>query len=133
VKLLLDTHVVVWSQDSPDRLGARTRKLLVSEANDNLVCAISALELGQLVHAGRLALRGPLLEWWDAAIAALCAEAIPMTAEVAAGAYALPGELHRDPADRILIACARDLELALLTADERILAYRQVKTVDARR
>ena len=50
-----------------------------------------------------------------------------------AEAYALPGAFHKDPADRILVATAREHLLTLVTADERILAYDGVETLDARK
>lgn len=48
-------------------------------------------------------------------------------------AYKLPGRFHKDPADRLLVATARINDLTLVSADERILAYRAVRTLDARR
>ena len=48
-------------------------------------------------------------------------------------AYALPGAFHRDPADRVLVAAARLQGWTLLTADDRILEYRDVRSLDARR
>jgi PIN domain nuclease of toxin-antitoxin system len=45
----------------------------------------------------------------------------------------LPGKFHRDPADRILVATARALGITLVTADQRILKYRGVRTQNARR
>lgn len=47
-------------------------------------------------------------------------------------AYRLPGKFHKDPADRLLVATARVHDLTFVTADERILAYRGVRTLDAR-
>jgi PIN domain nuclease of toxin-antitoxin system len=48
-------------------------------------------------------------------------------------AYALPKDFHRDPADRILAATAKHLNLTLITADERILSLSCVHTFDARK
>jgi PIN domain nuclease of toxin-antitoxin system len=48
-------------------------------------------------------------------------------------AYALPGPFHKDPADRLLVAAARCHELTVLTANERILRYRGVRSRDARK
>jgi PIN domain nuclease of toxin-antitoxin system len=47
-------------------------------------------------------------------------------------AYALPGRFHKDPADRLLVATARLHKLTLITADEQILAYKNVRKRDAR-
>jgi PIN domain nuclease of toxin-antitoxin system len=52
---------------------------------------------------------------------------------IAAEAYSLPGEFHKDPADRLLVATARVLGAALVTPDELILAYPYVRTLDARK
>jgi len=56
-----------------------------------------------------------------------------LTHEMAIEAYALPGAFHRDPADRVLVAAARLQGWTLLTADDRILEYRDVRSLDARR
>ena len=53
--------------------------------------------------------------------------------EIAFGAYSLPGDFHKDPADRILASTARSFDLTLLTADEKMLGYSDLKTQDARR
>ena len=56
-----------------------------------------------------------------------------LSSKIAAEAYRLPGEFHRDPADRILVATARLESWTLLTADRRILDYPHVRTKDARK
>ena len=75
----------------------------------------------------------PLSAWIERSLAALSAESIAVTHEVAAEAYALPGRFHKDPVDRILVAAARRNHMSLLTADERILRYAEVRSLDARR
>jgi hypothetical protein len=60
LNLLLDTHVWVWSQETPERLGRRTSGLLLSGDNINTVCAISTLEMARLVAAGDIELSMPL-------------------------------------------------------------------------
>lgn len=56
---------------------------------------------------------------------------VPLEPEVALSAATLPGNLHRDPADRLLIATARDLGVPLVTRDRRILDYAQQGHVEA--
>jgi PIN domain nuclease of toxin-antitoxin system len=133
VKLLLDTHVWIWSQESPEKLGKEARRLLVDGKSTNHVATVSVLELARLVAAGDIFLNRPLPAWVETAVEELHAEELAMSREIAAEAYALPGEFHRDPADRILVATARRESLTLLTADARILSYPHVKTLDARR
>jgi len=133
VKLLLDTHVWIWSQESPEKLGKEARRLLVDGKSTNHVATVSVLELARLVAAGDIFLNRPLPAWVETAVEELHGEELAMSREIAAEAYALPGEFHRDPADRILVATARRESLTLLTADARILSYPHVKALDARR
>lgn len=133
MKLLLDTHVWVWSQERPERLGRRTRNLLVSSDHANCVCPISTLEIARLLAVGEVALSMPLRDWVNQSLEALAAETVRITHEVAVEAYALPGEFHKDPADRLLVAAARCHGLTIVSADDRILAYPEVRSHDARR
>ena len=132
MKVLLDTHVWVWSQEQPERMGPRTKRLLLSPAHDTAVCAISTLEIARLVAAGEIALSIPLAVWVAESLADLAAETISVGHDVALEAYALPGEFHRHPADRVLVAAARRNGLTLITADDKILSYPHVRTQDAR-
>ena len=133
MNFLLDTHVWIWSQESPETLGPRTRTALAAEENSLLVSPVSSLELAQLAWAGRLTLAGRLQTWISESLGALLAETTPLSHEITVGAYDLPGEFHRDPADRILVATARVLDLTVVTADDRILAYPHVMAMDARK
>jgi len=133
VRALLDTHVWVWTQEQPERLGPRTKRLLVGGEHENWVCPISTLEISRLVAIGDIRLSIPLAEWIVQSMADLSAQTVSVSHEVAMEAYALPGTFHRDPADRLLVAATRRNGLTLVTADERILAYPHVRTQDARR
>lgn len=131
--LLLDTHVWIWSQEDPDRLGPQTRRLLTGAQHENHVCTISTLELARLVSLGAIEVSMASHEWVERALRAIQARTVPVSHEIAMDAYALPGRFHNDPADRILVAAARYHELTVLTADDRILAYRDVHSRDARK
>jgi len=104
----------------------------VSGDHTNTVCAISTLEIARLVAAGDIELSMPLRDWVSRSLAALEAETLPITHDVALEAYALPGRFHRDPADRLLVAAARCYDLTVVTADSRILRYPEVCSSDAR-
>jgi PIN domain nuclease of toxin-antitoxin system len=132
LSLLLDTHVWIWSQESPAELGPRASAALTDEAEQNGVSAISALEIARLVAGGVIGLSIPLSDWVRDSMAALAADSVPLTADIALEAYHLPEPFHKDPADRILVATARLRGLTLVTADERILRYESVQTFDAR-
>jgi PIN domain nuclease of toxin-antitoxin system len=133
VRVLLDTHVWVWTQEQPERLGPRTRRLLVGEAHENWISPISTLEIARLAAVGGIRLSMPLADWIAQSMAELAAQTVSISHEVAMDAYALPGAFHRDPADRLLVAAARRAGLTLVTADDRILAYPHVRIHDARR
>ncbi len=132
MKLLLDTHVWVWAAEDPRQLGRRTRRSLEDIKNDRAVCAVSALEIARLVWSGEMILQIPLDEWVEKSLADLRAESLPVTHAMAIEAYRLPEPFHRDPADRQIVACARLHELTVVTADQRILAWRHVATLNAR-
>jgi len=133
VKLLLDTHVWIWSQEDPDRLGPQTKRLLLGAEHENHVCTISTLELARLVATGAVSVSIALREWVERALRAIQARTVQISHEIAMEAYALPGPFHKDPADRLLIAASRCHELTVLTAEERILDYRGTRSRDARR
>jgi PIN domain nuclease of toxin-antitoxin system len=133
LKLLLDTHVWVWAVEDAQRLGRKARNLLQDPNRERSVCAVSALEIARLVWSGDMVLQIPLHEWVERSLADLRADSIPVTDEIAVEAYRLPEPFHRDPADRQIVACARLHELTVLTADERILNWKHVKTLDARK
>jgi PIN domain nuclease of toxin-antitoxin system len=133
VSLLLDTHVWIWTQEQPDAIGTKARSLLETTTDELCVSAVSSLEIARLVAAGMLELKGSLDRWVRTAIDSLEARSIDVDHRIAIEAYKLPGRFHKDPADRMLVATARVNELTLVTADERILAYKPVRTLDARR
>lgn len=97
------------------------------------MCAVSTLELARLVVIGAIVPSMVLREWVDRALRALEARTVQISHEIALEAYALPEPFHKDPADRLLVAASRCHELIMLTADERILSYRGLRSRDARR
>lgn len=132
MSFLLDTHVWIWTQEKPDAIGSSARALLETTADDLCVSAVSSLEIARLVSGGLLTLQGTVDRWVRAALNSIEARSIDVDHRVAIEAYKLPGRFHKDPADRLLVATARLHDLTLVTADERILDYRQVRTLDAR-
>ena len=86
----------------------------------------------RLLALDRLRLKMDLRAWVDQALRLLAATTLLISHEVAIEAYRLPEPFHRDPADRLLVATARIHALHLVTADELILEYPGVPTIDAR-
>lgn len=133
MRLLLDTHVWFWALQSPDKLGPVCRAAMEDPQTALTIATISTLELGQLVMVGKIEIKGTLDAWVHRGIQSLGAQTAEMTHSIALLAYGLPGNFHKDPADRILVATAIDQGLTLATADERILQYPHVMALDARK
>ena len=129
---LLDTHVWIWSQECPDKLGVRTRKILENSQNKLLISTVSTLEMAQLVSVGRLELKGSLKHWVNKSLEFLLAETVEVSHEIARRAYDLKDPFHKDPADRLIVSTALCFKSCLITADEKILTYPHVQTEDAR-
>ena len=129
MKLLLDTHVWIWSQVAPEKLSARVRRALENEANEVWLSPVSIWELVLLVEKRRMTLDGDVVEWTTKAAAPL--KEAPLTAEIVleTARFNLP---HPDPADRFLVATARYLGLTLVTSDARLLASKAVHTLPNR-
>ena len=133
MKLLLDTHVWVWSQDDPSRLGLKTRKILMNIENSIAVSVVSTLEIARLAALGRLRFSMEVTQWVNKSLRLLQASTVSITHEIAIEAYRFPEPFHKDPADRLLVSTARVGGFQIITADERILIYPHVSSIDARR
>jgi PIN domain nuclease of toxin-antitoxin system len=125
LRLLLDTHVWIWIAFRDTRLSARTLRAIqrAAAAGDLLVSPISAWEIGLLHGRRRLRLEKPVDAWVEEALAMPGLNVAALSPQIAVASWLLPGPLHADPADRILIATAREADAKLVTADEEILAY----------
>jgi PIN domain nuclease of toxin-antitoxin system len=116
VRLLLDTHVLLWVlQDSP-RLSPAARTLLTDPANECWVSAVSAWEIAIKIAIGKLALRGPLASL-ETAIAEARFATLDITIRHAVGVPRVSVK-HADPFDRLLLAQCEVETLKLLTADK---------------
>jgi len=126
LKLLLDTHIWLWSLREPGRLGSRIRRLLSDPNNELWLSPVSAWEALLLDAKGRIRLHGDLSQWLARATARF--REAPLTHEIVLAAHQLPLP-HRDPADRFLAATAQVLGLTLVTADDRLLGLGEIKTL----
>jgi PIN domain nuclease of toxin-antitoxin system len=84
-----------------------------------------------LVARGRLSLPRDPREWLEFHLSRPGFVVHPLSIAVAVGSACLPGELHGDPADRMIIATARHLDALLVTADQKILSYAKAGHVKA--
>jgi PIN domain nuclease of toxin-antitoxin system len=129
--IVLDTHALVWWVNGDDRLSAHARELIeqtvVAAGRRVLVSAISAWEIAMLVERGRVALAMDLDEWLQAVESLEGIALVPVSAQLAVQSATLPGEFHKDPADRMIVALAREQNAVLVTADEKIQRYPHVR------
>jgi PIN domain nuclease of toxin-antitoxin system len=87
------------------------------------VSVISAWEVGMLEARGRLRFDIPCEEWLEHAFGMPGLSLMPLTPSICVRCSRLPGVFHGDPADRLIVATARELGAVLLTRDELILQY----------
>ena len=126
MRLLLDTHIWIWSLNDPDRLGKRVRHELRDSENELWLSPISTWEALTLHAKGRLQLGGNLADWVARATAPF--REAPLTHEISL--VARQSLLtHQDPADRFLAATAQVLRLTLVTADARLLGLGEIATL----
>ncbi len=125
MRLLLDTHIWLWSLLEPTKLGRRVHHELKQEKNELWLSPISLWEATVLHRKARLLIPGDVNSWFQSALAGL--REATLTFEIASLAETLP--LHSDPADRFLAATASIFDLTLVTADVRLLGLGEIATL----
>lgn len=123
MKLLLDTHIWLWSLAAPDRLGPKVRRLLAPGKSGVWLSPISVWEVLVLAERGRVRLDADPRAWVAEALERAPFEEAVLNHEVALRSreVAVP---HPDPADRFLVATALVYELTLVTADTKLVEAR---------
>lgn len=123
MKLLLDTHALLWWQARHRKL-SRTATREIRRAEALLVSAITCWEVATLVEQGRVRLDRTVDEWLADMEREPRVELVPLSPRAAAHALALARSgFHGDPADRLLYATAAELMVPFCTADTRIHDY----------
>ena len=121
MKLLLDTHLLLWAAGEPERLSSAARQLLDDPANALIFSAASLWEIAIKHRLGRddfrvdtrVLRRGLLDNGYDE---------LPVTSAHAVALDTLPA-LHKDPFDRILVAQAQTEGITLVTSDDQVARY----------
>lgn len=120
---LLDTHAWLWWLDGTGDLTARERGILDELAEERAhpyLCAISLWEMALLVELERVVLGRRFEEWIEDAASPSTVALIDVTPAIARELVRFPPRFHRDPADRIIVATARALDLPVVTRDRAI-------------
>lgn len=123
--ILLDTHAWVWWVDGSRELSKKARDAIDAAAREGAlsVSAISCWEIGTLVARGRLELTISASDWIARSEALPYLTVHPIDARIALRAAELPA-VHKDPADRVIVATALVLGASLVTKDRRLRGYR---------
>ena len=125
--LLLDTCAVIWLANGELSQAVVEVLMMAALSAGVFISPVSAWEIGMLANprSSRPALQflPDPKTWFSRVMAAPGIREAAMLPEIAVDASYLPGDLHNDPADRLLIATARHLNIPLVTRDTKIIAY----------
>lgn len=130
--IVLDTHTLVWWVTGDAILSKKAKAVIEREQDGGgeiIVSAISAWEITMLVANERLVLSMEVSSWLATVTEIEAVKFLPVDVEIATKSVVLPGEFHKDPADRMIVATARKLAVPLVTKDEKIRSYQHVKTI----
>ncbi len=120
MKLLLDTHIFLWSFLEPDRLSRTVKEALEEPSNEIWLSPITTWECLLLARKGRVILEPNAAAWLRERLKELRPIEAPLNHEVAFRSEAVD-VAHHDPADRFLAATAAVFDLTLVTADQRLM------------
>lgn len=116
MRLVIDTHTLIWAMDDPVKLSGPATAALQAPANDLLLSAATVWELAIKIGQGKLRLSLSYRQWMDKAIADLGLTILPVTVEYAERQADLPTH-HKDPFDRLIIAQALVEGVPVVCAD----------------
>jgi PIN domain nuclease of toxin-antitoxin system len=124
MRILLDTHILVWVLFKPEKLPDAVRSLIEAGDSDVAFSPASVWEIAIKSQGGRRGLPATADEVWEESVAAGFTE-LPITSSAAAHVARLP-LFHRDPFDRLLVAQAITEPAYLYTVDKQLPAYSEL-------
>jgi PIN domain nuclease of toxin-antitoxin system len=122
MRVIIDTHVLIWAVDEPTNLTGTATNRLQDPANDLVVSAATIWEAATKVGVGKLTLSQPYRTWMNQALSDLGATILPITVDRADLQAGLPYH-HRDLFDRLIIAQSLVEGIAIVSADGQFDAY----------
>lgn len=130
--IVLDTHILIWwvtadlTKLSPNAISAINQELAGGEI---IISSITAWEIAMLIAKERIVISMDLDEWLSTIAQIEAVKFYAVDNDIVVKSASLPGDFHKDPADRMIVATARKLGCGLVTADEKILNYQHVKSI----
>jgi PIN domain nuclease of toxin-antitoxin system len=122
MKLLLDTHTVLWIVIKPEKLSSQAKALLLNEENTLYISIVSTWEIAIKISLGKLSDLKDGVGIIFSKISEMPITLLPIMPRHVKKVETLPF-IHRDPFDRLLIATAKADGLTIMTADENIHKY----------
>ena len=116
MRLLIDTHVLIWWVKDASLISSKVREILADEQNIITVSAVSAWEIATKVRIGKLSFPQGFLDTFNVSVRALGFESLDITSVHAVTGAQLAGR-HKDPFDRLLAGQAKCEALTLVSAD----------------
>jgi len=131
MKYLLDTHTWIWWNMHPENLSQKVKQIIAGtdKYKEILLSAISPWEFFKLVEKALLVISCDPEEWVKEALIMPKLRLVHLIPSIAYKSTVLPQPFHNDPADQIIVATAREENAIILTKDERIHHYSQVKSI----
>jgi PIN domain nuclease of toxin-antitoxin system len=119
---LLDTSTLIWAVTAPEKLSQKARKICTSHETRPCVSVVSLMELIVKAGKGNLRLSPDPIQWWNDHVRRLGFSVLPLRQPHVERLWTLP-PVHRDPADRLLIAQAIAEDIPIVACDETIRQY----------
>jgi PIN domain nuclease of toxin-antitoxin system len=129
MRLLLDTCAILHFSLDPTRLSAAALDQITNLGTEIWCSAISIGEIACLQQRGKIVIQGHWKSWFRTLLHTNGWNLLPITGEIIEEAWSLTEPIHRDPADRILIASSRIYRIPLITTDSLILDYPHVEAL----
>ncbi len=129
MKVVLDTHILLWFYLDHASLPERYRAHLLDRQLKNEPVGVSVMslwEVAQLVDRGRISFRCSVDEWFSDLAKDPWLEVLPLTPQSILESFRLGPTFQKDPADRLIVATARTERAQLMTVDERIIRSKSV-------
>lgn len=129
--ILLDTHALIWWFEGSPKLSLAAKAAIenAQRLSRVTISSLSCWEIALLNAHGRIHLSTELHNWIKAIQKLRRVRFIPVDNHIAVASVELPGQFHKDPADRIIVATALTMNIPLVTIDQKIRAYPHVRTI----
>ena len=131
MKYMLDTHTWIWWHMNPQKLSQKVKRIVgnTDRYNEILLSAISPWEFSKLLEKKQIGISCDPEDWINSALDMPKFRLTPLSPVLAYRSTVLPQPFHSDPADHIIVATAREENATILTKDERILTYKNVRSL----